>query len=141
MSEPAGRAVRHAEWELPEVLAAVVLLAFTVITTAAVVTGLVAAYGQEQPGLTAAQIVGLAMQDATTWANPAFTALLLGVVVLIWWQVRIWTAEIAQHDFDDPEAGGADDDTMLLAAFDHLLRAKSLASWAVPVAIVVMAAA
>jgi len=141
MSEPSGRAVRHAEWELPEVLAAVVLLAFTVITAAAVVTGLVAAYGQEQPGLAQAQIIGLAMQDATAWANPAFTALILGVVVLIWWQVRMWTAEIAQYEGEDSAAGAADDDSMLLAAFDHLLRAKSLASWAVPVVIVVLAAA
>jgi hypothetical protein len=142
MSEPSGRVVRHAEWELPEVLVAVILLAFTLIAATALVTGLVAAYGQEQPGLTSAQIVGLSMQDATTWANPAFTALLLGVVVLVWWQVRIWTAEIAQHDTDDPaDAAGADDDATLLAAFDHLLRAKSLASWAVPVVIVLMAAA
>jgi hypothetical protein len=143
MTEPPVPAVRHAQWELPEVVAAVILLVFVVLTVTSVVVGVVAAVGQEG-GLTSAQLVGYAMQSATTWANPAFAFVLLVGVGLVWWQVRIWSAEIelaGSGDNPDVEPDDDADSAILVAAFDHLLRAKSLATWALPLLFVVLAAA
>jgi hypothetical protein len=142
MDAPPGPVARHAEWELPEVLAAVILLAFVVVTVTSVVVGIVTGVGQEGTGLTSAQTVGLAMQNATSWANPAFAFVLLAGVGLVWWQVKIWSAEIELAGAGEAEDIEDDADSpILVAAFDHLLRAKSLASWAVPLLAVVLAAA
>jgi len=144
MSDQAGRAhgasdgvVRHADWELPEVLAAMILLAFVVLTVTGVSAGVTTGLGGETAGLSTAQGIGLAMQAATTWASPAFAFVLLSSAWLVWWQVRIWGAEIALAESGDGDA----DSPTLIAAFDHLLRAKSLASWSLPLYVVVLSAA
>ncbi len=141
-NEPPARVVRHAEWELPEVLAAVVLVAFVLITVTSVVSGVVSGLGQEEAGFTAAQIVGVAMGNASSWADPPFAFVLLVGVGLVWWQVRIWSAEIELAAAADDEAPPEDDSesVVLVAAFDHLLRAKSLATWALPLLVVVLSA-
>jgi len=134
--------IRHAEWELPEVLAAVIMVAFVIIAITAVVAGIVDA-GSKNPGLSSAQVVGEAMETATAWANPAFAFILVVGVGLVWWQVRIWSAEIdvaAAGEAEDVDLDAADS-PVLVAAFDHLLRAKSLVSWALPLLVAVLTAA
>ncbi|MGA2520260.1 MAG: hypothetical protein ABSG81_05505 [Acidimicrobiales bacterium] len=142
-SELPARTLRHAEWELPEVLAAVVLVAFVLITVTSVVSGIVSGVGQEEAGFTAAQVVGVAMGNASSWADPPFAFVLLVGVGLVWWQVRIWSAEIelaGATDGDEAAPEGDSENTVLVAAFDHLLRAKSLATWALPLLVVVLSA-
>jgi len=133
--------IRHAEWELPEVLAAVVMVAFVIVTITALVAGIVYA-GSRNPGVGATQAVGESMEVATAWANPAFAFILVVGVGLVWWQVRIWSGEIdlaVAGEAEDPDPDAADS-PVLVAAFDHLLRAKSLASWALPLLVVVLTA-
>jgi len=147
MSDQAGRApsagvgaVRHADWELPEVLAAVILVAFVILTATGVAVGVTTGLGSEAAPLSTVQGTGLAMQAATTWASPAFAFVLLSTAWLVWWQVRIWGAEIALAEAAGDDAPAGDDPTVI-AAFDHLLRAKALATWSLPLYVVVLSAA
>jgi len=156
MTESADVRVRHAEWELPEVGVAVILLAFVVVILASALAGIVA--GVAGPGSSAAVVaaplpwretVGLALQDATEWSFPFFIFPVVFAVGLVWWQVHTWigvidaaaagqrsgrgrTAALTRLRRERiRRADGPDDE--LLAAFDHLLRARTLATWAVPV--------
>lgn len=133
---------RHAEWELPEVLAAVIMVALVIVSLTALVAGIVVAASTSTSGLSSAEAVGEAMQSATGWANPAYAFVLVAGVALVWWQARIWSGEIDLAVATDAEDADPDvaDSPVLVAAFDHLLRAKSLATWALPLLLVVLTA-
>ena len=150
MNEPADVAIRHAEWELPEVGVAVILLAFVVVVASSAAAGVVAGV-MGQPGVAEPwhQTVGLALQDATEWSFPFFIFPMVFAVGLVWWQVHSWIGVIedaAAGIAPGPARAGVlrrarrrgealpdDAEAELLAAFDHLLRARTLATWAVPI--------
>src|SRR5579863_3427615 len=137
----------HAEWELPEVGVAVILLAFVVVVVTSAIAGVTA--GLASSGVPWRQAVGLALQDATEWSFPFFIFPVVFAVGLVWWQVHTWIGVIDAADSGAPvgrsrtgaltrrrrrptqSADGVGDE--LLAAFDHLLRARTLATWTVPV--------
>jgi hypothetical protein len=150
MSQTDDVPARHAEWELPEVGVAVIVLAFVVVIVASTLAGVIAGVGgPAAAAVTWRQTVGTALQDATEWSLPFFIFPVVFAVGLVWWQVHTWIAVIDAVAAGQPTGRGrtaaltrwrrqgtrptvmADDE--LLAAFDHLLRARTLATWTVPV--------
>ena len=145
MTESDDVRATHAEWELPEVGVAVIVLAFVVVIAASALAGLIAGVGSGPWR----QTVGLALQDATEWSLPFFIFPVVFAVGLVWWQVHTWIGVIDAAAAGQRSgrgrtaaltrlrrqrirrADGPDDE--LLAAFDHLLRARTLATWTVPV--------
>ena len=147
MNEAQESRPAHAEWELPEVGVAVILLAFVVVVATSAIAGVTA--GLASSGVPWRQTVGLALQDATEWSFPFFIFPVVFAVGLVWWQVHTWIGVIDAADSGAP-AGRSRTGTLtrrrrrrtasaeaagdeLLAAFDHLLRARTLATWTVPV--------
>jgi hypothetical protein len=146
MNEAEDIRAAHAEWELPEVGVAVILLAFVVVVVASAVAGVTAGVGAS--GVPWRQTVGLALEDATQWSFPFFIFPVVFAVGLVWWQVHTWigvidaadrgvpsgrsrTGALTRRRRGTPPTGVEEDE--LLAAFDHLLRARTLATWTVPV--------
>ncbi|HUI02052.1 MAG TPA: hypothetical protein VLZ77_00800 [Acidimicrobiales bacterium] len=130
--------VRHAQWDLPEAVAIVVLLALGLLVVAGVVAGVVVGIGGS-PGLSGDESAASALSSATGWAVPAYAFVALLATGLLWWEVRTATAVVdGALALDDahpahPSGHGDDDEGPVLDAFDHLLRASTLATATVPV--------
>jgi hypothetical protein len=96
------------EWEVPEIAATVVLLAFGALAIGGLVAGVVASAGQSVAFQASSLGTGEAINFGAAWAEPLLAVALLGVVGLSWWQTEAWSAagEGADHDNDDSEALG-----------------------------------
>jgi hypothetical protein len=88
-------------WELPEIIAIAILLAFSVLAVGGLLAGILEANNLNQPGLPNGQTVGPAIQTGSGWAEPLLGIALLAVIALLWWTSQTWTG--SQHD-DEPLA-------------------------------------
>ena len=83
-----GRRPRLA-WEVPEVAAMAVLVAFTVLAVGGLVAGIV--FSTQVGGYaTSREFAGEAIEFGASWAEPLLAIALLGVVGLSWWQIEAW---------------------------------------------------
>ncbi|HUI01958.1 MAG TPA: hypothetical protein VLZ77_00325 [Acidimicrobiales bacterium] len=132
---PGARLLRHAQWDLPEAVVVVVLVGLGLLVVAGVVAGLVEGVGGPA-GLTGDQSAASALASATGWAVPVYAFVALAATGLLWWEVHTATAVVdgaLALDEDRGDAADGGDDRRVLAAFDHLLRARTLATATVPV--------
>ena len=117
------------------------LLALGLLVVAGVAAGVAAGVGGS-PNMSGDQSAGMALLNATGWAVPTYAFVGLLATGLVWWEVHTATAVVdGALEVDDahPAEGGGDeddgtgDDHTVLAAFDHLMRARTLATLLVPV--------
>jgi hypothetical protein len=106
-------------WELPEIVAVAVLVAFFLLVVGGLVTAIVtgtAPNGSPSPGN---QLIGMAIQYGTEWAEPLLAVVLLAVLGLCWWQFQTW-ADVAETTGDDQQAFDAQ---------GHIHRARQITIW------------
>lgn len=105
-------------WELPEIVAVSVLVAFFGLVVGGLVTAIVVGTTPIEPS-PGNQLVGEAIQLGAEWADPLLTALLLAVLGLCWWQFQAWAAA----------AETTSDDEQTSEVLDHLRRARLITIW------------
>jgi hypothetical protein len=71
-------------WEVPEIAAIVVLVAFAVLVVGGLVAGIVASTGANGAFPATRQFTGQAITYGATWAEPLLAIALLAVVALCW---------------------------------------------------------
>jgi hypothetical protein len=145
--------MRRTSWELPEIVAGSILIAFSALAIGGIASGIAAAASNSNPfsvGESAAQI----LVQATSWAGPFEAFMVLLALLVIWWQADRWSEVFEQYDEQDdeqyeyeaeeapetdqaPELNDAlefDDepelDELWEEAVTHLLRGRALALWA-----------
>ena len=74
-------------WEVPEIAALVVLVAFVALALGGLVAGIIVS--TELSGFHT-QFTGAAITFGAAWAEPLLAIALLGVVGLSWWQIKTW---------------------------------------------------
>jgi hypothetical protein len=87
-------------WELAEILAWGLVLIFAVVIATGVASGAVfdatfgSGHGSGALGFAGPSVLGEALQQGTSWAEPQFaTIFVLGSLGLAWWQMESWTAD------------------------------------------------
>jgi hypothetical protein len=80
----AGAAPPHVAWEVPEVAAGVVLVAFAVLVVGGLIAGIVASTAATGPIPTSRQFIGTAITLGAEWADPLFAVALLAVLGVCW---------------------------------------------------------
>ena len=109
---------RRLAFEVPEVAAGAILVAFFAIVVGGLVTGIIVSTAPQVP-LDQLQNAWNAVQFGTTWAEPLLTVVLLGAVGLCWWQTEGWSEVLdTETDYDQ-----------LSEAVGHLRRARQIALW------------
>ena len=73
-------------WEVPEIAAMAVLLAFTALVLGGLVAGIL--LSTEVSGPVPRQFIGEAVEFGSSWAEPLLAVALLGVLGLSWWQIE-----------------------------------------------------
>ena len=109
---------RRLAFEVPEVAAGAILVAFFAIVIGGLATGVIASTAPQAP-LDPLQNAWNAVQFGTTWAEPLLAVALLGVIGLCWWQTQGWS-EVLDTQSDDDQ---------LSEAVGHLRRARQIALW------------
>jgi len=109
---------RRLAFEVPEVAAGAILVAFFAIVVGGLVTGIIASTTPQAP-LDQLQNAWNAVQFGTSWAEPLLAVALLGVIGLCWWQTQGWS-EVLDTETDDDQ---------LSEAVGHLQRARQIALW------------
>jgi hypothetical protein len=105
-------------WEVPEIAAVAVLIAFAVIVVGGLAAGIYVSTTQQEQILDQAENIWNAVQFGASWADPLLAIALLGVMGLCWWQVEAWTEET--------EEVGPEDFT----ALGHIQRGRRISKWA-----------
>jgi hypothetical protein len=106
-------------WELPEIVAVAVLVAFVLLVVGGLVTAIVTGTAPNGSPLPGNQPIGLSLQYGTEWAEPLLAVVLLAVLGLCWWQFQMW-ADVTETTSDDQQA------------FDvqgHIHRARQITIW------------
>jgi len=101
------------DWDVPEVGAAVILVAVGLLVLGGLATGIAAASGGTQPLGTGVE--GSFIQLGALWAEPLLAIVLLGVLGLSWWRVDVWS--------------GAPSETALAEVRGHIRRGQHIALW------------
>jgi hypothetical protein len=105
-------------WEVPEIVAVAVLIAFFATVIGALATGIDVSMATSPPFFDPMESVWNSIQFGTTWAEPVLAIILLGVVGLCWWRVAAWS-----------EVRGADANNHS-TALGHIQRARRISLWA-----------
>ena len=105
-------------WEVPEVLAAVVLLAVAVLAAGGLAAGISLSVSVQSA--LPSPSVWSAVQFGSQWADPLVALVLLGVLGVCWWQLQAW-AEVVEEDADGDRS----------EALGHMRRARLTVWWAV----------
>ena len=82
-------------WEVPEIAAMAVLLAFAALVLGGLVAGII--LSTEVSGPVPRQVIGEAIEFGSSWAEPLLAVALLSVVGLNWWQIEV-RKDTAQDD-------------------------------------------
>jgi hypothetical protein len=104
------------DWEVPEVVEVVILIAVGILILGGLATGIAAAVGSPGafgPGAGDA-LAGASIQAGAEWAQPVLGIVLLGVLGMCWWQVSAWS-----HVLDHAPSQLA----------SHIRRARQIAKW------------
>jgi hypothetical protein len=94
--------MRRTSWELPEIVAGSILVAFSALAVGGIASGIAAAASNSNPfsiGESAAQI----LVQATSWAGPFEAFMVLVALLVIWWQADRWSEVLEQYDEQDAE--------------------------------------
>jgi hypothetical protein len=105
-------------FEVPEVAAGAILVAFYAIVVGGLASGIIACTAPQVP-LDQLQNAWNAITFGTSWAEPLLAVALLGAVGLCWWQTQGWS-EVLDTETDDDE---------ISEAVGHLRRARQIALW------------
>jgi hypothetical protein len=116
-------------WEVPEIAAVAVLIAFAVIVVGGLAAGIYVSATQQVQILDQTENIWNAVQFGASWADPLLAVALLGVMGLCWWQVEAWT--------EQTEEVGPEDFT----ALGHIQRGRRISTWALGGLILVTAGA
>ncbi len=95
-------------WEIPEIAAMTVLVAFAVLVVGGLVAGIIASTEASGPFIGTRHVTGAALTYGATWAGPLLAIALLGVVGVGCWQIEVWkqTEEEESLEHDDCEVRG-----------------------------------
>jgi hypothetical protein len=86
------------KWEVPEIAAVAVLVAFAIVVAGGLVAGVIVASTSEDGAFSPAGLAtGDALIDGTTWAGPLLAFALLAVAGVSWWQINRWN-ELSRED-------------------------------------------
>jgi hypothetical protein len=118
VSDEEDDAPPRSPWELPEIVAVAVLVAFALLVVGGLVTGILAGTAQNGPS-PGNQLIGLSLQYGTEWAEPLLAVVLLAVLGLCWWQFQTW-ADVTETTSDDEQAFDAQ---------GHIHRARQITIW------------
>jgi hypothetical protein len=131
---------RRLTWEVIEVLSAGLLASATAIAGFSIASGIAFGFGSAgQPGTPfggSIQIgpgLALIVQRSTLWAAPWVGLIILGAIGTAWWQVEGWETFIEDEESSASEQDYGD-------AFGHLLRTRTLTSWALAILALLAAA-
>jgi hypothetical protein len=94
--------MRRTPWELPEIVAGSILVAFSALAFGGIASGIAAAASSSNQfsiGESAAQI----LVQATSWAGPFEAFIVLVALLVIWWQADRWSEVLEQYDEQDEE--------------------------------------
>ena len=105
-------------WEVPEIAAVGILVAFSLIVVGGVATGIDVSTGRQQPFFDQLENVWNAIEFGTSWAGPVLAIVLLAVVGLCWWQVEAWSVESPPTPLEPS------------SAHDYIRRAQKISLWA-----------
>ena len=105
-------------WEVPEIAAVGILVAFSMIVVGGVATGTDVSTGRQQPFVDQLENIWNAIEFGSSWAGPALAIVLLAVVGLCWWQVEAWSAESPTTPAEPSRA------------YDYIRRAQKISLWA-----------
>ena len=95
MTEDDSEAPSTLSWEVPEIAAMAVLLAFAALVLGGLVAGII--LSTEVSGPVPRQLIGEAIEFGSSWAEPLLAVALLSVVGLSWWQIEV-RKDAAQDD-------------------------------------------
>jgi hypothetical protein len=152
--------MRRTFWELPEIVAGSILVAFSALAVGGIASGIAAAASNSNEfpvGETAAQILA----QATSWAGPFEAFMVLVALLVIWWQADRWSEVLEQYEEqyeeqtdEAPELNEAPEteeapeldeepelDELWEEAVKHLLRGRALTLWAAGLTSVIAAGA
>jgi hypothetical protein len=91
--------LRVVAWEVPEIAAVVVLVAFFALVVGGLAAGII--LSTEVGGPAPRQFTGEAIVFGASWAEPLLAVALLGVVCVGWWQTEAWINEAEGDHYDD----------------------------------------
>ena len=100
--------MRRTSWELPEIVAGSILVAFSALAVGGIASGISAAASSSNQfsiGESAAQI----LVQATSWAEPFEAFMVLVALLVIWWQADRWSEILEQYDEQYDEQDGEQD--------------------------------
>jgi hypothetical protein len=108
ITEVGGETRATLSWEVPEIAAVVVLVAFGALTVGGLVAGIIFSTSTDGGFPATRQITGEAITFGAAWAGPLLAIALLGVVGLSWWLIETWgeAGDEEPRQFDDLEVQG-----------------------------------
>ena len=108
----------NVQWEVPEIIATVVLVAIGILALGGLVGGLIFANSDQVLGGFSSQATWNAVGRGASWSGPLITMILVGVMGASWFQARSW-------------AGPSSAKSATAAVVTHLHRTVRIAGWAV----------
>jgi hypothetical protein len=101
------------KWDLPDIAAVAILLAFYVVVLGGLVAGILYTSNFDQSQIPDSNLtIGTAIQSGSGWASPIMAVVLLSVIAVCWWQSRpqqIEELESEEFEGDEPQLASFDD--------------------------------